>query len=609
MPPVRSFAASPAAVPASPASRHGIALLGELKYSATFKHFDYVNPNAPHGGVVRQAVVGTYDSFNMVVAGVKGNLAEGISLIYDTLMAPSLDEVASEYGLIAETARYPADFSWVSFRLRPAARWHDGKPISPEDVIYSLEMFKKIDPGLAAYYQHVVRADKEGDHTVRFQFDAPGIRELPLIMGQLTVLPRHWWEGKNKAGKQRDISETTLEPPLGSGPYRIKAFDAGHSIAYERVPDYWGESLPVNIGANNFRELRFEYFRDPSVAFEAFQAGSIDWRIENVAKNWATGYGFPAVAEKRVVLEEFPIRSIGTMQAFAFNIRRPKFQDPRVRRAFNFAFDFEKINQELFYGQYQRISSYFDGTALAASGLPQGRELEFLQAVRAEVPPEVFTTPYRNPVNGSNEAFRANLLNAMQLLFDAGFEVKDFVLVDPKSGEQLSVELLINNEGFERVILFYQPALERLGIKASVRLVDDVQYVNRLRDWDFDIIVAVWEQTLTPGNEQRDYWGSHAADRPGSRNLIGIKNPAVDALINRIVFADNREDLVAAAKALDRVLLWNHYVVPHWNISKVRTARWDRFDHPQRMPEYGQSAFPTLWWRSPSGPAETVMRH
>jgi microcin C transport system substrate-binding protein len=609
MRPVRSFAASPAAVPASPASRHGIALLGELKYSATFKHFDYVNPNAPHGGVVRQAVVGTYDSFNMVVAGVKGNLAEGISLIYDTLMAPSLDEVASEYGLIAETARYPADFSWVSFRLRPAARWHDGKPISPEDVIYSLEMFKKIDPGLAAYYQHVVRADKEGDHTVRFQFDAPGIRELPLIMGQLTVLPRHWWEGKNKAGKQRDISETTLEPPLGSGPYRIKAFDAGRSIAYERVPDYWGESLPVNIGANNFRELRFEYFRDPSVAFEAFQAGSIDWRIENVAKNWATGYGFPAVAEKRVVLEEFPIRSIGTMQAFAFNIRRPKFQDPRVRRAFNFAFDFEKINQELFYGQYQRISSYFDGTALAASGLPQGRELEFLQAVRAEVPPEVFTTPYRNPVNGSNEAFRANLLNAMQLLFDAGFEVKDFVLVDPKSGEQLSVELLINNEGFERVILFYQPALERLGIKASVRLVDDVQYVNRLRDWDFDIIVAVWEQTLTPGNEQRDYWGSHAADRPGSRNLIGIKNPAVDALINRIVFADNREDLVAAAKALDRVLLWNHYVVPHWNISKVRTARWDRFDHPQRMPEYGQSAFPTLWWRSPSGPAETVMRH
>jgi microcin C transport system substrate-binding protein len=587
---------------------HGIALLGEPKYSATFKHFDYVNSNAPHGGAVRQAVVGTYDSFNMVIAGVKGNLVEGLSRIYDTLMAPSLDEVASEYGLIAESVRYPADFSWVSFRLRAAARWHDGKPISPEDVIYSLEMFKKLDPELAAYYRHIVGADKVGDHTVRFQFDAPGIRELPLIMGQLTVLPQHWWEAKNKAGKQRAISETTLEPPLGSGPYRIKAFDAGRSVTYERVADYWGGSLPVNIGANNFRELRFDYFRDPSVAFEAFKAGSIDWRIENVAKNWATGYGFPAVAEKRVVLEEFPIRSVGTMQAFAFNIRRPKFQDPRVRRAFNFAFDFEKINQELFYGQYKRISSYFDGTELASSGLPQGRELEFLQAVHTELPSEVFTTPYTNPVNGSDEAFRANLLDAMHLLSDAGFEVKDFVLIEPKSGEQLSVELLINNAGFERVILFYQPALERLGIKASVRLVDDVQYVNRLRDWDFDIIVAVWEETLTPGNEQRDYWGSEAADLPGSRNLIGIKNPAIDALINRIVFADNREDLVAATKALDRVLLWNHYVVPQWNFSKVRTARWDRFDHPQRMPQYGQAAFPTLWWQSPLGAAKTVMR-
>ena len=600
MAPARLSGASPPAVPDSPPSTHGIALLGDLKYAATFKHFDYVNPNAPRGGAVRQAVVGTYDSFNMVVAGVKGNLVEGISLIYDTLMAPSLDEVASEYGLIAETARYPADFSWVSFRLRSAARWHDGKPISPEDVIYSFEMFKKLDPGLAAYYQHVVRADKEGDDTVRFQFDAPGIRQLPQVVGQLTVLPRHWWEGRSEAGKQRAISETTLESPLGSGPYRIKAFEAGRSIVYERVADYWGRDLPVNIGANNFQELRFDYFRDSSVAFEAFQAGSIDWRVENIAKNWATGYGFPAVAEKRVVLEEFPIRNVGTMQAFAFNIRRPKFRDPRVRRAFNFAFDFEKINQELFYGQYQRISSYFDGTELASSGLPQGRELEFLQAIRSEVPPETFTTPYVNPVNGSNEAFRANLLNAMHLLFDAGFEVKEFVLVDPQSGEQLSVELLINNEGFERVILFYQPALERLGIKASVRLVDDVQYVNRLRDWDFDIIVAVWEETLTPGSEQWDYWGSHAADLPGSRNLIGIKNPAVDALINRIVFADNREDLVAASKALDRVLLWNHYVVPQWNFSKVRTARWDRFDHPRRMPKYGQAAFPTLWWRHPN---------
>ena len=335
----------------------------------------------------------------------------------------------------------------------------------------------------------------------------------------------------------------------------IKTFEAGRSIVYERVRDYWGDSLPVNIGTANFNELRFDYFRDPSVAFEAFKAGTIDWRTENIAKNWATEYEFPAVADKQVVMEEFPIRSIGTMQAFAFNTRRSKFQDPRVRRAFNFAFDFETVNQEVFFGQYTRISSYFDGTELASSGLPKGRELELLQAVGSEVPPEVFTAPYWNPVSRNAEAFRSNLLQAMRLLNDAGLEVRDLVLVDPQSREQLSVEFLIGDESLERVVLFFQPALERLGMHVSVRLVDDVQYQNQLRDWDFDIVVATWQETLTPGNEQWDYWGSRSAAIPGSLNLIGIRNPAVDALIQRIVFADNRAELIAATRALDRVLL------------------------------------------------------
>jgi microcin C transport system substrate-binding protein len=579
-----------------PSWQHGISLLSGLKYPADFARFDYVNPTAPKGGAARQAAVGTFDSFNPVIAGVKGDLVMGIALIYDTLMAASLDEVASEYGLIAEAARYPADFSWVSFRLRMQARWHDGAPITPEDVIYSLDAFKQNHPQLAAYYRHVVRAERVGEREVRFAFDAPGIRELPQVVGQLMVLPRHWWDGKDGAGKTRDISQTTLEPPLGSGAYRIKTFEAGRSITYERVADYWGRDLPVNVGTANLGELRFDYFRDSDVAFEAFKAGALDWRTENAAKNWATGYGFPAVAEKRVLLEEFPIRNVGTMQAFAFNTRRAKFQDPRLRRAFNFAFDFERVNQELFYGEYTRIASYFEGTELAASGLPRGRELALLQSLRDQVPPEVFTTPYWNPVNGNDEALRSNLLEAMRLLGEAGFEVKDLVLVEPRSGEPMSVEFLIGEEAFERVILFYQPALERLGIRASVRLVDDVQYTNRLREWDFDIIVANWEETLTPGNEQRDYWGSAAADVPGSRNLVGIKNPAVDALIDRIVFAQSRDDLVAATKALDRVLLWNHYVVPQWNLSQVRTARWDRFGRPAHMPKYGLSAFPTLWW-------------
>jgi len=545
---------------------------------------------------VRRAAVGTFDSFNMVVAGIKGNLVQGIELIYDTLMASSLDEVASEYGLVAEAVRYPSDFAWVSFRLRPAARWHDGRIIAPDDVIYSLGVFKRLHPMLAAYYRHVARAEQIGESEIRFVFDTAGIREMPQVLGQLTVLPKHWWEGTNGFGEPRAVSETTLEPPLGSGAYRIKNFEAGQSVVYERVPDYWAKDLPINVGTNNFDELRFDYFRDPGVAFEAFKAGVVDWHTENVAKNWATGYDFPAVSRRQIVREEFPIRSIGTMQAFAFNIRRAKFSDPRVRRAFNFAFDFEKVNREFFYDQYTRISSYFDGTELASAGLPEGRELELLQGVRSAVPPQVFTTPYWNPVAGSDAAVRANLLKAMRLLTQAGFEVKDLVLVDPETGEQMEVEFLIGDQSFERVILFYQPSLQRLGIKATVRYVDNVQYFNRLREWDFDIVVASWLESLTPGGEQRDYWGSAAADTPGSRNLVGIKNRAIDALIERIIFATSRDELVAATKALDRVLLWNHYVVPQWNFGTLRTARWDWFGRPDRMPRYGLSAFPMLWW-------------
>jgi microcin C transport system substrate-binding protein len=579
-----------------PAWKHGISILGGLKYPARFNRFEYVNASAPKAGVARQAALGSYDSFNPVIAGVKGNLVEGIELIFDTLMMPSLDEAASEYGLIAEAVSYPSDLSWVRFRLRAAARWHDGKPISPTDVIYSLNVFKRLHPQLAVYYRHVSRAEQTGDREVMFVFDKPLIRDLPYVIGQLTVLPQHWWEGKDKSGKQRDISQTTLEPPLGSGAYRIEAFEPDRFIVYKLVADYWARDLAVNRGANNIEELRFDYFLDSSVAFQAFQAGLVDWRTENSAKNWATGYGFPAVREERVVREEFAIRSLGTMQGFVFNTRRGKFQDPRVRRAFNFAFNFERVNQELFYGLYTRITSYFDGTELASSGLPEGRELELLQSVRSGVPPEVFTEPYWNPVSGDDEAFRSNLLEAMRLLNEAGFEVRDLVLVAPESNERVSVKFLIEDQSLERIILFYQPALQRLGINAVVRLVDDVQYNNRLRNWDFDIIVAVWQTTLTPGNEQQDYWGSSAADTPGSGNLIGIKNPAVDALIDRLILARDRDDLVAATRALDRVLLWNHYVVPHWNFEKLRTARWDKFGGPKDMPKYGMSAFPTLWW-------------
>ncbi len=591
--------AAPAAAQAKQAARqwkHGLSLFGEPHYPDGFKHFDYVNPTAPQAGVVREIAFGTFDNFNTVISGVKGNLAQGTELVTESLMASALDEVSTEYGLLAEAVSHPDDHSSVTYRLRATARWQDGQPVTAEDLVYSFDTFKKNSPQLAAYYRHVTKAEKTGEREVTFTFDGPGNRELPQIVGQLPVLAKHWWEGTDKSGKKRDVAQTTLEPPLGSGPYRIKEFAPGRNIIYEKVADYWGKDLNVNVGANNFQEIHFEYFRDSTVALEGFKADQVDWRSETSAKNWATAYDFPAVRDKRVVLEEFPIRNLGVMQAFAFNIRRDKFKDPRVRRAFNFAFDFDEMNKQIFFGQYKRIASYFEGTELASSGLPEGKELEILQTVKDKVPPELFTTPYTNPAGGNPQAVRNNLREGLKLLREAGYEVRDTKLVNTKTNERFTVELLVEEPAFERVMLFYKPSLERLGIGVSVRVIDSSQYENRMRQWDFDIIIASWGESLSPGNEQRGYWGSQAADIPGSRNLIGIKNPAVDTLIERVIFTKDRDELVAATRALDRVLLWNFYVVPQWTYGKVRTARWDRFGRPATMPKYGNSAFPTIWW-------------
>ena len=599
-------AAEPA--PTEPAWRHGVSLFGDIKYPAGFKQFDYVNADAPKGGAVREIALGTFDNFNRTVSGVKGTIAAAIDVIYDTLLVQALDEVSTEYGLLAEAVRYPDDFSSATYRLRAEARWHDGQPITAEDVIFSFNVAKQYSPRESAYYRHVVKVEKTGERDITFTFGGPGNRELPQIVGQLTVLPKHWWEGTDKNGQKRDISATTLEPPLGSGAYRVKEFTPGRTIVYQRVPDYWGAKLAVNIGRDNFDELRFDYFRDSTVAIEAFKGDAVDWRNENSAKNWATAYDFPAVQDKRVIKEEFPINNSGGMQAFAFNIRRAKFQDPRVRRAFNYAFDFEEMNKQIFFGQYKRIASYFAGTELAATGLPEGRELEILQTVRDKVPPELFTTPYTNPVGGSPEAVRRNLREAVRLLKEAGYEVRNEKLVDAKTGEPYTVEFLADEPAFERVFLFYKPSLERLGMTVGVRTIDDSQYENRMRNWDFDIVVGNWPESLSPGNEQRGFWGSQAADQPGSQNLIGIKNPAVDAMIDAVIFAKSRADLVAATHALDRVLLWNDYVVPQWTYGKLRTARWDRFSHPEALPKYGLSAFPTIWWWDAAKAAKTGSR-
>jgi microcin C transport system substrate-binding protein len=577
-----------------PAWRHALSLFGDIKYPADFKRFDYVNPQAPKGGVARQISLGTFDNFNIAVAGVKGSLAPAAALIYETLMERSRDEVATEYGLLAEAAMHPDDFAWVTYRLRKEARWHDGKPVTPEDVIFSIGVLKKYSPMYASYYRHVGKVEKTGEREIKFTFDSPGNRELPHIVGELLVLPKHYWEGTDSEGRKRDISATTLEPPLGSGPYRIKDFVAGRSVRLERVKDYWGANLPVQVGQNNFDELRFEFFRDNVVALEAFKADQADWIAENSAKQWATAYDFPAVSEKRVVREEFPINDSGRMQAFTLNLRREQFKDARLRRAFNYAFDFEEMNKQLFFGQYKRINSYFDGTELACSGVPQGGELAILETVRDKVPPEVFTAPYQNPVGGNPEAVRANLREAAKLLKEAGYEIKDRKLVDA-TGKPVTVEILVEDPSAERIVLFYKPSLERIGVTASIRVVDNAQYENRLRSFDYDIIIDQWPESLSPGNEQREYWGSQAADQPGSRNAIGIKNPAIDALIDRVIFAKDREELVAATRALDRVLLWNFYVVPQFTYGFSRYALWDRFSHAE-LPKYARSGLPSLWW-------------
>ncbi len=574
---------------------HATSLLGEPKYPADFPHFDYVNPDAPKGGVVRLPQTGGFDNLNPIPA--KGNLASGLGLVFETLMTSSLDETSTMYGLIAEAMKYPDDYSSVTFRLRPEARWHDGEPVTPEDVVWSFEKLVELNATQKFYYQHVTNAEVTGEREVTFTFDETGNRELPHIVGQLLIMPKHWWEGVDDDGQERNIANSSLELPLGSGPYRIERIAAGKTIVYRRVDDYWAKDLPIAIGKDNFDEIRYESFLDETVSFEAFKADTYDWRSENQAKRWATAYDFPAAERGDVVLEEFEntYRDNGVLVGFIPNLRRPIFQDARVRRAINYAFDFETLKRTIFFGQYDRVDSYFYGIELASSGLPQGLELEILESVRDKVPPDVFTTPYVNPVAGDAEKIRENLRIALGLLREAGYELDGRRLVDPKTGEQLSFEILLNGPTIEVVALSLQDNLRKIGVEAKVRSVDTPQYVNRVRSRDFDMIYIGWAQSLSPGNEQFDFFGSRSADNESSRNYAGIADPGVDALIERVVFADDREELVAATRALDRVLLANHFVVPSYTLRKSRVARWDRFSRPDPLPEYSVG-FPTIWW-------------
>lgn len=597
--------AQPAPPDANGEWTHAITLMGKPKYGSDFTHFDYADPVAPKGGLVRLGAQGGFDNLNIVVSGLKGDLEGGVQQIYDTLMTESSDEPFSSYGLLAEAVRVSPDLGSVSYRLREGAKWHDGQPITPEDVVWSFDVLKANSPFYAAYYHTVAKGEVSGDREVTFTFTEKGNRELPQVIGQLRVLPKHWWEGKDAQGRQRNVTETSLEIPLGSGPYRLDKFEPGRTATYTRVADYWGKDLPVNAGRNNFGTVRYEYFRDGTVLVEALKGDLYDFRVENIARNWATAYDdFPAVKEGRLIKEAFPDKGMGIMQAFVFNTRKDKFKDPRVRRAFNLAMNYEEMNKALFYGLYKRINSYFFGSELASSGLPEGKEREILEGLRDKVPPSVFTTPYTNPVNDTPEKVRANLREAVRLLREAGYELKGGQMVD-KAGTPLTVEFLEFQNTFERVILPFSAQLKLIGIGATLRVIDQAQYQNRMRNFDFDITTTSWGESLSPGNEQREYWGSAAADSPGSRNLIGIKDPAIDALIEKVIFAPDRESVIAATRALDRVLLSHDFVVPQWSSDKQRTLRWNRFSHPPILPLYANSGFPTTWWYDEALAAKT----
>ena len=565
---------------------HGLSLFGDLKYGPDFKHFEYADPDAPKAGSMRLAAIGTFDNLNPYI--VRGVAAAGISQTFDTLMVSSEDEPGSEYGLIAESVEVAPDRMSVLYKLRDKARFHDGSPITPEDVVWTFDTLReKGQPMYRSYYGDVSKVETDGERGVRFHFKSAENRELPQILGQMPVLSKKYWDG-------RDFTKTTLEAPLGSGPYKVESVDPGRSIAYRRVPDYWAADLPVRKGRNNVDEIRYDYYRDATIALEALKAGQYDVRLENSSKAWATGYDSPALRQGLLKKEEIPNQLPRGMQGFAYNLRRPIFQDPLVREALAYAFDFEWSNKNLFYGAYKRTRSYFDNSELAATGVPQGDELKILEQYRGRIPEEVFTKEYNPPKYDGSGNIRNGLREALKLLKEAGWSIKGGKLVNDKTGDPFEFEILLVQPEFERIVLPFARNLERMGITARVRTVDPSQYQKRMDTFDYDMAVASFGQSLSPGNEQREYWGSQAADQEGSRNTLGIKNPVIDALVEALIQAPDRESLVARTRALDRVLQWGCYVIPHYHTDVSRVAYWDKFRRPAITPKYGLGL--DTWW-------------
>jgi len=570
---------------AAPGS-HALTLYGEPPaYAEDFSHFAYVNPHAPKGGTLRLSGFGSFDSLNGFIS--RGASADQLSLIYDTLTFHALDEPFTEYGLVAERIERADDNTWVRFHLRPEARFHDGSPITAADVVFTFNtLVEQGAPFYKAYYGGVKEVVADDERSVTFHFHNGNNRELALVLGQLPVLPAHYWADK-------DFSKTTLQPPLGSGPYKILNVNSGRNISYERIKDYWAADLPVQRGFYNVDRIVIDYYRDTGVALEAFKAGQFDLNQEVSAKNWATGYDSPPLREGAIVKEEIPNLNVQGMQGFIFNLRRPVFQDVRVRKAISLLFDFEWSNSALFHNAYTRSVSYFDNSELAASGLPSADELSLLEPWRETLPAGAFGEAYTPPKTDGTGIIREQMREAYSLLQDAGWNIVDDRLVNAQ-GEHLSFEFLITQADFERVLLPFKRNLASLGIELVLRRVDVSQYINRLRSRDFDMVVSGYGQSNSPGNEQREYWHSSSADNPGSRNLMGLRNPAVDALVEGLIHADSRESLITHTRALDRALLAGHYLIPNFHTKAYRVAHWDKFSRPEISPRYDLGLF--TWW-------------
>jgi microcin C transport system substrate-binding protein len=575
---------------------HALAMHGAPKYKADFTHMGYVNPDAPKGGTLKLSSIGTFDSLNPFI--VKGSPAAGLaylgqSFIYDALMEQSYDEPFTMYCLLCETVEMPEDRTSITFNLRKEAKWQDGTPVTADDVIWSFHTFMdKGAPFFKAYYADVKEVIAENPSRVKFVLGRGQNTELPLIISQLPILPKNYWTTPGHV-----FEETSLTPPLGSGPYKVGQVMPGRKIEYIRDPNYWGKDLPINKGRFNFDHITYDYYRDADVALEAFFSGEYDVREENTAKLWATAYDAPPVVDGRITKAEIPHQRPQGMQAFLYNIRRPMFQDIKVREALGYALDFEWSNKQIAFGSYKRSRSYFSNSPLAATGIPTGRELEILEKYRGKIPDDVFTTEFNPPKTDGSGNNRENLKKAAEILDAAGYKLGPDG-IRAKDGVRLEFEIIDSNPAFERWIIPFVQNLKRIGVKANFRVIDAAQYQNRMNDFDFDVTSLSIGQSDSPGNEQRDFWGSDKADMKGSRNYIGIKSPVIDEIVEDLIKAKTAEDLEAYCHALDRILQWNYYVIPEWHLDHWRLAWWKKLEKPEHLSGLTPGISDT-WWAKP----------